>query len=53
MTKLKQIGLGLGILLFISILMYAGTLGIKSLGDQLVQDSQGAINPDERQKGLK
>ena len=53
MSKLKTIGLGLGILLVISGLMYAGTLGIKSLGEQLVKDSNGAINPDEKQKGLK
>lgn len=53
MTKLKRYSVALGILVFISLIMALGTLGIKSFGEQLVKDSHGAINPNERQKGLK
>ena len=50
---LKRYSMALSILLFIALLMVAGTLGIKSFGDMLVEDSHGDINPLERQKGLK
>ena len=53
MSKLKRYGLAISILVFVSLLMVAGTLGIKSLGAQLVEDSHGAINPNEVSEGLK
>lgn len=49
----KRYSLALSILLFISLLMVLGTLGIKSFGKMLVEDSHGDINPTEKQKGLK
>jgi len=53
MSKLKRYSLALSILLFISLLMYAGTFAMKSMGEHLVEDSHGAINPNEVNQGLK
>ena len=49
----KRYGMALGILLGISFLMFIGTLGVYKLGDELVKDSHGAINPNEISRGLK
>lgn len=50
---LKRYSLALSILFFIALLMVLGTLGIKSFGEMLIEDSNGAINPAEKQRGLK
>ena len=53
MAFIKRFSFAISVLIGIAILMMIGTIGIKSLGDQLVKDSHGAINPNERSKGLK
>ena len=52
-SMLKRYGMALGILLGIAFLMVIGTLGVKSLGTMMVEDSHGAINPNEVSRGLK
>jgi len=53
MDNFKRYTFALVILLFIALIMLFSTIGIKSLGDKLVKDSNGAINPNERSRGLK
>ena len=53
MAFLKRFSFGISIFLVIAVLMYLGTLGMKSLGAQLVEDSNGDINPQEVNRGLK
>lgn len=53
MAFIKRFSFAISILVVIALLMLLGTMGIKSLGDQLVEDSNGAINPHEKNRGLK
>ena len=53
MAFIKRFSFAISILVGIALLMALGTMGIKKLGDQLVEDSHGAINPKEVSKGLK
>jgi len=53
MAFIKRFSFAISILIGIALLMFLGTIGIKSLGDQLVKDSHGAINPKEVSQGLK
>ena len=53
MAFLKRFSFAISILVAIGVLMALGTIGVKSIGEQLVQDSNGAINPNEVSKGLK
>jgi len=53
LAVLKRYSMAFSILLFIAVLMLIGTLGIKSFGKMLVEDSHGNINPTEKQRGLK
>jgi hypothetical protein len=53
MSTFKRYRLAFLILFSISFLMFLGTLGVYSLGDKLVRDSNGAINPNEVSQGLK
>jgi len=53
MAFVKRFSFAISILVGIAILMALGTVGVKSLGEQLVKDSKGAINPNEVSKGLK
>jgi len=53
MAFIKRFSFAISILITIGVLMFLGTLGIKKIGDQLVEDSHGAINPKEVNKGLK
>jgi hypothetical protein len=53
MSQKRNYKLAAVILLGISFLMFLGTLGIYSLGEKLVEDSHGAINPNEVSRGLK
>jgi len=53
MAFVKRFSFAISILIGISILMFLGTLGIKSMGEQLVKDSHGDINPKEVSQGLK
>lgn len=53
MAFIKRFSFAISILIGIALIMFLGTLGIKSLGKQLVEDSDGAINPQEKNRGLK
>ncbi len=53
MAFIKRFSFAISILIGISLLMIIGTLGVKSLGAHLVEDSQGSINPQEVNQGLK
>jgi len=53
MAFLKRFSFAISILLGIAVIMFLGTLGIKAMGEQLVKDSNGAINPQEVNRGLK
>ena len=53
MAFIKRFSFAISILIGIALLMLLGTMGIKKLGEQLVEDSHGAINPKEVNKGLK
>jgi len=53
MEFIKRFSFAIMIFIGISLLMVLGTMGMKSLGDNLVKDSHGAINPNELNRGLK
>jgi len=53
LTPRKRYTLAFSIFFFIAFLMFIGTLGVYKLGDELVKDSNGAINPNEISRGLK
>jgi hypothetical protein len=53
MAFIKRFSFAISILVGIALLMFLGTLGIKKMGEQLVKDSNGTINPQEVNRGLK
>ena len=53
LSVLKRYSFAFVILLAISLIMVVGTLAIKSFGTMLIEDTNGAINPQEKSRGLK